>query len=122
MGRPVVHWEIWAKDAKKLQDFYAKLFEWTINTNNPINYGLVQTGGPESGVQRGINGGIFKPEKADLPQRLTFYVEVEDVQKYLDKATQLGGKTLVPPTSIPGIGTWALFSDPEGVCIGLFKP
>lgn len=116
MGRAVVHWEIWAKDAKKLQDFYRQLFDWSINTNNPINYGLVQTGG-----EGGINGGIFKPEK-DWPQRLTFYVQVDDVQAYLDKAQQLGGKMLVPPTAIRGIGPWALFSDPEGVCIGLFKP
>ncbi len=117
MGKPVVHWEIWAEDAKKQQDFYSKLFDWTINTNNPINYGLVQTGG-----QGGINGGIFKPEQADLPQRLTFYVQVDDVAAYLKKAEGLGGKTLVPPTVVTGIGTWALFSDPEGVCIGLFQP
>lgn len=116
MGQPVVHWEIWAKDAKKLQDFYSKLFDWKINANNPINYGLVETGG-----QGGINGGIFKPEKGTIPQPLTFYVQVDDVQAYLEKAESLGGKTVVPPTSIPGIGTSALFSDPEGVCIGLFK-
>ena len=30
-----------------------------------------------------------------------FYVQVDDVQAYLDKAASFGGKTLVPPVSIP---------------------
>lgn len=54
MGQPVVHWEIGAKDARRLQDFYAKLFDWKIDANNAMNYGMVETGG-----QGGINGGIF---------------------------------------------------------------
>ena len=55
------------------------------------------------------------------PQHYTmFYVEVEDVQAYLDKAASLGGKTLVPPVKIP-TGTFAWFSDPDGNTIGLLK-
>jgi predicted enzyme related to lactoylglutathione lyase len=55
------------------------------------------------------------------PEHYTiFYVEVDDVQAYLDKAASLGGKTLVPPVKIP-TGTFAWFSDPEGNTIGLLK-
>ena len=50
----------------------------------------------------------------------TFYVEVEDVKAYLDKAVALGGKQLVPPVTIP-TGTFAWFADPEGNTIGLWK-
>ena len=117
MGRPVVHWEIWAEDTKKLAEFYSKLFDWKVDFNNPINYGLVETGG-----QGGINGGIMKPQRGPHPHRLTFYVQVDDLQACLDKAESLGGKTIFPPTAIPGVGSYALFSDPEGVYIGLFKP
>ena len=49
-----------------------------------------------------------------------FYVEVEDVKEYLDKAVTLGGKVLVPPVKIP-TGTFAWFADPEGNMIGLLK-
>jgi predicted enzyme related to lactoylglutathione lyase len=56
------------------------------------------------------------------PFRYTiFYVQVDDVQAYLDKAASLGGKMLVPPVEIP-TGTFAWFADPEGNTIGLFKP
>ncbi|MEI9971606.1 MAG: VOC family protein [Ignavibacteriota bacterium] len=47
-------------------------------------------------------------------------VEVDDVQAYLDKATALGGKTVVPPVKIP-TGTFAWFADPEGNTVGLLK-
>src|SRR5438105_2833837 len=115
MPNPVVHWEIASKNAKQQQEFYAKLFDWKINADNPMNYGVVETGG--SG---GINGGIFAPNDPG-PTWVTFYVLVDDLQAYLDKAESLGAKTVVPPMPIPGHGSCALFTDPEGNCIGLFK-
>jgi hypothetical protein len=68
--------------------------------------------------------GAESPDIASLghePQHYTmFYVEVDDVQAYLDKAAALGGKTLVPPIKIP-TGTFAWFSDLDGNTIGLLK-
>lgn len=113
MGKPVVHWEINAKNPAALHAFYAQLFGWKIDVNNPIKYGLVSTGG-----EVGINGGIGP---ADGEAYVTFYVRVEDLQAYLDKAVKLGGKIVVPPTEIPGMVTFAIFADPEGFRIGLVK-
>lgn len=48
MPNPVVHWEILGKDGKTSQDFYAKLFDWNVDANNPMNYGIV-TAGPVAG-------------------------------------------------------------------------
>lgn len=114
MGQPVVHFEIAGKDAKKLQDFYANLFNWKVDTNNPHNYGMVETGG-----QGGINGGIMQAPHG-VPY-VTFYVLVDDLQAYLNKAESLGGKAVVPPTPIEGVGAFAFLSDPDGNVVGLFK-
>ncbi len=113
MGKPVVHWEINAKDASKLQKFYASLFEWQIDANNPMKYGMVNTGG-----KSGINGGIGPGDKNF---GVTFYVEVDDLQAYLNRAQSLGARILVPPTTIPNSVTFAAFTDPEGNRIGLLK-
>jgi hypothetical protein len=115
MAHPVVHWEIAAKNSDKLQEFYSKLFAWKIDSNNPMNYGAVETGG-----EGGICGGIFKAE-GEIPPYVTFYVQVDDLQAHLDKAVSLGGKQIVPPTPIPNVGHFAMFTDPEGNVIGLFK-
>jgi predicted enzyme related to lactoylglutathione lyase len=42
------------------------------------------------------------------------------VNAYLEKASSLGGKMVVPPVAIPG-GIFAWFADPEGNTIGLFQ-
>ncbi len=115
MAHPVVHWEITAKDAGKMQEFYGKLFDWKIDANNPMNYGMVEKSG-----EGGIGGGICKAE-GEMPPYVTIYVQVDDLQACLDKATGLGGQQIVPPTPIPGIGNFAMFTDPEGNVIGLFK-
>lgn len=117
MAAPIVHFEITGKDGKKLQDFYSKLFDWKIDANNPMNYGLVPAEGPGSA---GIGGGIGGSQPG-APGHITVYAEVDDLQSYLDNVEKLGGKTVVPPTEIPGMVTFALFHDPEGNLFGLVK-
>jgi predicted enzyme related to lactoylglutathione lyase len=115
MGQPVVHFEVGARDAEKLKSFYAAVFDWKIDSNNPMNYGAVETGG-----EAGINGGIADTQ-GQMPSYVTFYVQVDDLQAYLDKVGSLGGETVVPPTPIPDVGSFAMFKDPEGNVIGLFS-
>jgi predicted enzyme related to lactoylglutathione lyase len=114
MANPVVHWEITARDGPKQQQFYRQLFDWQVSTDNPLNYAYVNTGGG------GINGGILQQTGRNISY-VTIYVYVDDLQTYLDKAEQLGGKTVMPPTAIPNVGKLALFQDPEGNFIGLFN-
>lgn len=114
MGQPVIHWEITGKNGAKLQEFYARLFDWQINADNPYQYGVVDTQSV-----RGINGGIATANEPN--SRVTIYVQVADLQATLDQAESLGGKTLMPPTEIPGAVTMALFSDPDGNVTGLIK-
>jgi predicted enzyme related to lactoylglutathione lyase len=114
MGQPVVHWEITGKNGTQLQEFYAQLFDWQIDADNPYQYGLVDTQSDQ-----GINGGIATANEPN--SRVTIYVQVADLQATLDKAESLGGKTLMPPMEIPGAVTMALFSDPDGNVTGLIK-
>lgn len=113
MSYPVVHFEILGKEGKSLQKFYRSLFRWNIDNNNPIQYGLVKK------EKRGIEGGIATAEDGNA--RVTVYIEVPSPDVYLKKAEKLGGKIIMPTTTIPGMVTFALFSDPDGNVIGLIK-
>jgi uncharacterized protein len=112
MPNPVTHFEIIGKDAIGLQKFYAQIFGWKLSP--PMvemgNYSLVT---PEG---RGIGGGIGEGDP-----RVTFYIEVDDPQAYLDRLTQAGGKTLMPVTAITDGVTIAMFADPAGNVVGLVK-
>jgi uncharacterized protein len=111
-GHSVVHFEITAQDPRALHSFYSSLFGWKINADNPMNYGMVQAGG------KGISGGIGPAQGAP---HVTFYVAVPDLDAALRKVGELGGDTVVPPTEIPDMVTFAIFTDPEGHRIGLVK-
>src|SRR2546421_9116428 len=99
MANPVVHFEILGRDAAKLGEFTSRLFDWRVNADNPMGYGIVDTGG-----EGGIAGDIGPAD--DGPGHVTFYVRVDEPEAYLAKAEQLGGKTIVPVTEIPGMVTF----------------
>ena len=112
MPNPVVHFEIRSSGSEGLQRFYTDLFDWKIDASNPIGYGLVDTGD-----DRGINGGISRANGE--PNQVTFFVEVEDIHAKLKEAEEQGATVVAPVITIPGMVTFAKFSDPEGNCIGL---
>jgi len=113
MGQPVVHFEIGCRDSGKTANFFSKLFGWNMQPMGPAT--MISTG-----ADNGIHGHIST--LGHEPHHYTiFYIQVDDVQGYLDKAGTLGGKTLVPPVEIP-TGTFAWFADPDGNTIGLWKP
>ena len=116
MGQPIMHVEIIGRDARALQRFYGELFGWRISP----------AGGPETGfyglvdsATSGVAGGIGQAEAGQ--SRVTFYVQVPDMQAALDQAAALGGKTLMPPMDVPGGPRIALFADPDGNVVGLMQ-
>lgn len=112
MPNPVTWFEIIGKDAIKLQRFYGEVFGWKLSPPMPEmgNYSLLDNEG------QGIGGGIGEGDA-----RVTVYITVDDPQAYLDKVTQLGGKTLMPVTHVTEGVTIALFADPGGNVVGLLK-
>jgi len=112
MPHPVVFFEIGCRDRAKSSQYFTELFGWKIDSNGPAS--TIDMAG-QGGIPGHINSLGHEPQHYTM-----FYVEVEDVKKYLDKAVALGGKMLVPPIKIP-TGTFAWFSDLDGNTIGLLK-
>ena len=110
MGDPVNWFDLGAAEVAPLHAFYSELFGWKVT---PIaeTYSMLTNGG-------GIPGGIGRSGTGD--PWVAFYVEVADPQAKLDKAVSLGGAVVVPVTEIPGV-TFAMFSDPDGLLIGMMK-
>jgi predicted enzyme related to lactoylglutathione lyase len=121
MGQPVVHFEVIGKDGEKLRSYYTELFDWPIDADNPMGYGVIRREenlNPDGiGIGGGVGGG---PEGYD--GHLTFYVEVPDVEAALAKAEELGGKRLMGPDAVPGMGiTLGHFTDPAGHLVGVIQ-
>lgn len=121
MGQPVVHFEVVGKDAEKLRSYYSELFGWEFDSDNPMNYGIVQREGNVSADGIGIGGGVGATPEG-YPGHVTFYVAVPDVEAALAKAESLGGSRMMGPHEMMEGLVIGLFSDPEGHVIGLVKP
>ncbi|UCG53397.1 MAG: VOC family protein [Candidatus Latescibacterota bacterium] len=115
MGNPVVHFEVGCRDRAKTQEFYSKLFDWEMESSGPT--AMISTGS-EDGIDGHITSLGHEPHNY-----VTFYVLVDDLQSFLDKAESMGGETLIPPTEIPGDeGSFAWLADPDGNIVGLWQP
>ncbi|MGH3720481.1 MAG: VOC family protein [Pseudonocardiaceae bacterium] len=120
MGQPVVHFEVMGKDGAGLRSFYSDLFDWKIDFDSALNYGVVQRTGDAAADGAGIGGGIgVAPE--GYPGHVTFYVGVPDVEAALAKAESLGGSRMMGPEQVTEQTEIGLFHDPEGHLIGVVK-
>jgi predicted enzyme related to lactoylglutathione lyase len=118
MGQPVVHFEVIGKDGPALRSFYSDLFGWKIDSENPMNYGVIQRDGNVAPDGTGIGGGIgVGPE--DYAGHVTFYIGVADVEAALAKAEGLGATRVMGPEKVMEQIEIGLFNDPEGHLIGV---
>jgi uncharacterized protein len=120
MGQAVVQFEIIGTDGARLRSYYADLFDWTIDADNALDYGMVWRDGAVNADGIGIAGGIGSTPNPDYPGHVTFYVEVPDVEVALAKAESLGGSRVFGPGNVPGTPlVLGQFTDPEGHLVGL---
>jgi hypothetical protein len=110
-----MHFELIADDRANLRRFFTKLFGWSTEEFPGMEYAMLLTASP------GINGGMGAASP-EVPRGLAVYVQVDDVDGYLREAKSLGAsKVLQEPYDVPGVGRFAVFLDPEGNRIGLWK-
>ena len=117
MGAPVAYFEIISPQAEQARAFYTELFGWTTVDIGDPTYTMIDTGAGAGA----IGGGIGQPQRATDPGGTKVYVRVDDLAAFLGRATELGGRTVVPPTPLPaGLGSFAVLADPDGQLVGLW--
>ena len=104
-ARPVVHWEIEARDPEAQRAFYGELFGWSIG-EGPIMTIPAGLGGPEPGPA----GHIRRSERSAV----SLYVQVRHLDQSLERVADLGGAVLTQPFDVPSGPTLAVIEDPEG--------
>ena len=111
-ARPVVYFEIQARDADVLTRFYGELFNWNIGDGfiRQIPTGI---GGPENG----IGGHMRQSDRSGV----TLFIQVKDVEASRAMAVELGGSLTSEPFQIPGRALIAGIKDPEGNPITLVQ-
>ena len=123
-GHPIWY-ELMTPDPASVAPFYRAVLGWDIPAEGqpmPNGSEYRQIGRPDGGAA----GGVLRltPEMTDHGARPAWvpYFHVEDVDAAARKATDLGGRTFMPPWSIAGIGRLAMIGDPQGAAFYLMDP
>lgn len=116
MARPVVHFEFWSREPQRVAEFYKTVFDWDIQHIPEMDYRMVA-----ASPQGGIGGGIMQPKDGPIPAPTSLYIDVDDLDTYGRKVVDAGGQIIVDKQTVPGMGSFSLFADPEGRIIGMWK-
>ena len=111
MAHPVIHAEIRAGDPDATRGFFEQLFDWKYTEGAFPGYTFVDTG---------VDGALptaIGPLQGGADSVL-FFVGVSDVEATLARAEELGGTTIQPAQSVPGV-TFGVLADPQGHLIGV---
>jgi uncharacterized protein len=114
-------WYEWmGEDVKAAATFYSHVVGWNAKDSGMpgMDYTIVSAG------DYGVAGMMAIPEEAKAmgaPPCWTGYVWVDDVDAAAAKLTSAGGSVKRPGTDIPGVGRFAVVTDPQGAFFMLFR-
>jgi uncharacterized protein len=108
--------ELVTTDAVAATAFYTSLFGATV-VENPM-----PGGGTYRMLRQGdvMVGGIMAAPPG-TPSGWLVYVNVDDVDGTAKRIAALGGKIMVPPTTVPDMLRFACATDPQGAAFGILK-
>ncbi|HMQ25711.1 MAG TPA: VOC family protein [Acidimicrobiales bacterium] len=112
--------ELITPDPAAVAPFYAALFGWTTEAvpMEGDEYTLFRVdGGNEGGI-----AGAMAPPMPGMPAFWGVYFNVDDVGATVELAKGLGAQVLMDTTVMPGVGTLAALTDPQGAVFSLMTP
>ena len=115
--RRVVHFEIPADNPDRLVDFYGGVFGWKVNKweSGASDYWLISTGDSHPG----IDGGMMR--RSETVKATVNTIEVESLEETLSQIEDRGGQLVQGPQRIPGVGSFAYCTDPDGNLFGVMQ-
>lgn len=114
MGAKFGYHELYAKDPKKAEAFYGKVFGWKFQPAPAgMDYTFIDMGD-------GAMGGMMKCPPDMPPQWLNYFV-VDDLAAKAKEAEGAGAKVVVPKTEVPGFGWFTMLTDPAGASFALWQ-
>ena len=123
---PIVHFEMPAKDKKRVAKFYASAFGWGMQVLGPeMKHYVLATTTPvdKNGMHKkksAINGGFY--QRGEFGKVPHLVISVDDLKKHIAIVKKSGGKILGEPMDIPGIGKYVSFQDTEDNRVGMLQP
>lgn len=114
-GKPVWY-ELTTTDPAAAQDFYSRVIGWSVaDAEMPgMDYRIASAGGD-------MVAGMMLPPMEGIPPNWMTYFAVDDCDGSAREAQSVGAQLHAGPQDIPGVGRFAVLSDPQGAVFALLK-
>lgn len=126
---PVVHFEMPAKDKKRVSKFYATVFGWHMVQMDDDFGGYLMAATTDTDDKTGrpknpgaINGGFFDYKDDELNRMPHLVIAVDELQKGIKMVNDNGGEVVGKQMDIAGVGKYVSFRDSEGNIVGMLQP
>lgn len=110
------HFAINANDVPRAREFYSEVFGWTFTPWGPPNFYQVRD------VGNGLRCAL-QERREIVPGKAVFSFEqtfaVDDIKATLQAVVDHGGRVVMPPYLIEGVGEIGYFEDCEGNVCGV---
>ena len=106
-----------SSDPQRSQDFYARLFGWTVQEMGPDLGNYVNFS--KNGV---LVAGLVPNPQPDSPDGWTTYLSSPDAKAAADATLAAEGRVLLEPMPVMSLGSMAVVTDPSGGVIGVWQP
>jgi predicted enzyme related to lactoylglutathione lyase len=110
--------ELSATDAKAALAFYERVFRYRHELMQSPSGDYYILHGPDGKAR----GGVMQSAHAQAPSAWVPYVRVEDADAIAARVGPLGGKLMMAPLDIAGIGRIGALFDPQGAPLGFIQP
>ncbi len=111
--------ELLTTDSAAAFDFYAKIFGWKITKE--FEMGPKGTYRFFAAGEKDVGGLMTIPSDMPMPPSWVYYVETQDLDATLGRATKRGAKVVNGPQDVPGGGKIAQLVDPQGAAFALYQ-
>jgi len=109
---PVTYVELNSPDLEATAGFLAEVFGWQLQPFAAPDY-LVAPHGDGAGVDTGV-----MPSRDGQPRAIPV-IRVDDLEGAMTRLGAAGGKVVVEPFAVEGVGRGCYFVDPSGLLFGL---
>ena len=105
----VIHFEIPSNDVERSQQFFSNVFGWKYDKWGDMPYWMASTGEDD---KPGIHGALMP--KDEIAQNVVNTIGIEDAAKCRAAIEANGGQVLGETQTVPTIGYFFYFKDPDG--------
>ncbi len=118
MAATLRHFAINADDVPRAKRFYEDVFDWTFDPWGPPGFYQIKNAGQGflgalQGRREIVDGAVMRG--------LEVTMGVDDLKSTMASIEASGGKIVMPPYRIEGVGELIFFQDPEGNILGAMQ-